>query len=159
MTKYDPPVYETYLTRTPLQLLLGVGWKRIVMLRVDQDGVTLGGTPKQTALVPWQDITSVVLWRRYLRDVATLGKTHSLVPTDDWTDFVGLRRRPGAPPLPGPNSKLSAEQTAKLARHIDHDLFLASRAIRLWKLDSERLQAAVAAFSPRVPVHDERHAR
>ncbi|MGW5690186.1 hypothetical protein ACWEWX_04235 [Streptomyces asiaticus] len=159
MSLMDPPVYEAYLTRTPLQLLLGVGWKRVLMLRVDQAGVTLGGIPKHTAFVPWQDITSVVIWRRYLRDVTVLGDARLFTPKSEWTDFIGVRRHPGAQPLPGTNSKLRPEQTSKLARHIEHDLFLASRAIRLWRLDPERLRAAVSCFSPNTPVHDERHLR
>ncbi|GAA0571533.1 hypothetical protein GCM10010390_88360 [Streptomyces mordarskii] len=159
MSNWEPPVYETYLTRTPVQLLFGVGWKRLLMLRVEHAGVILGGTPKQTAFVPWQDITAVVIWRRYLRDVTTLGQLRLFTPSDEWIDFVGVRRHPGAPPLPGPNSKLRPEQTAKLARHIDHDLFLASRAIRLWRFDLERLRSAVGAFAPHIPVRDERHLR
>ncbi|MFC8389359.1 hypothetical protein [Streptomyces sp. NPDC057238] len=68
--------------------------------------------------------------------------------------YVGLRRRPGAPVLPGPNASLSRDQTTRLAPHIDHDLFLASRHINLWTLDRERLVNALRAFAPQVSLEE-----
>ncbi|GAA2082108.1 hypothetical protein GCM10009801_41600 [Streptomyces albiaxialis] len=143
MTDARPAPYEAYFTRTPLQLFSGAGWKRLVAFRVDGAGVLLGGAPAryeaQTAFVPWEDITSVVLWQ-----LATAGTpmTH-----------VGVERRAGAPPLPGQNSHLGPERTAALAAHVEHELFLASRPVNLWRLDPRRLQDAVDAFAPHVPVY------
>ncbi|GGO41583.1 MULTISPECIES: hypothetical protein [Streptomyces] len=135
--------YEEHFTRTPVQLVTGGGWKRLVAFRVDAEGVLLGGAPArhaaQSAFVSWADITSLVLWRQQ-----TAGEP---------IDYVGVRRRPGAPLLAGMNSGLSPERTAKLAPHVEHELFLASRPVNLWKLDPVRLQAAVATFAPQVPVH------
>ncbi|WKX70979.1 hypothetical protein [Streptomyces sp. XD-27] len=143
MSDVNHPVYEEYFTRSPFQLLGGAGWKRLVAFRVDETGVTLGGAParykSQTAFVPWQDIEAVVLWQH---------ETAGLSPMS----YVGVRRRPGAPPLPGPNRNLGPQQTARLAPHVEHELFLASRAINLWRIDPGRLVLSVQAFAPGMPV-------
>jgi hypothetical protein len=150
---YDPPmpanllpVYEARFTWTPFQLLSGAWTKRLVAFRVDEQGVTLGGAPakyqRQTAFVPWQDIQSVVLWQQHL----TAG-----APT---MNYVGLRRRAGAPPLPGQNAGLEPAQSTRLAPHVDHEVFLASRHINLWFLDRDRLADAVGAFAPGVSVEE-----
>ncbi|MET9255825.1 hypothetical protein [Streptomyces sp. NPDC003717] len=143
---HHPPVYEARYTWTPFQLLSGVWTGRLVAFRVDERGVTLGGAPakykSQTAFVPWQDIEAVVLWQQHL----TVG-----APT---MHYVGVRRRPGAPPLPGQNSSLDRQQTSRLAGHVDHEVFLASRHINLWSLDRARLTEAVGALAPGVPVEE-----
>lgn len=137
------PVYEVHYTWSPFQLLSGAWSRRLVAFRVDDQGVTLGGAParheKQTAFVPWSDIAAVVMWQQKIADLKNL-------------NYVGVRRRAGAPDLPGPNASLSRERTDRLAPHIDHDLFRASRPINLWRLDRERLVSAVRAFAPHVPV-------
>ncbi len=134
--------YEAYFTRTPFQLLGGAGWRRLVAFRVDSTGVLLGGAPAryeaQTAFVPWEDIASVVVWQQRMAGPSM--------------DYVGVHRHPGAPPLPGMNSRLRPDQTADLAPHVDHQLFLASRPVNLWRLDPERLQIAVDTFAPGTPV-------
>ncbi|MEU9352422.1 hypothetical protein AB0D65_15785 [Streptomyces griseoloalbus] len=135
-------VYEAYFTRSLFQLLSGAGWKRLVAFRVDGEGVLLGGAPAryeaQTAFVPWGDITSVVVWQQRMAGPSM--------------DYIGVQRRAGAPPLPGMNSKLRPDQTAKLAPHVEHELFLASRPINRWHLDPQGLQAAVDTFAPGIPV-------
>jgi hypothetical protein len=135
-------VYEEYFTRSLLQLLSGAGWKRLAAFRVDGEGVLLGGAPAryeaQTAFVPWGDITSVVVWQQ-----RTAGPS---------MDYIGIQRRAGAPALPGANAELRPDQTAKLAPHVEHELFLASRPINLWRLDPQELQAAIDAFAPGLPV-------
>lgn len=142
MADPHPAVYEAQFTRTPVQLLSGAGWKRLVAFRVDDTGVLLGGAPAryaaQTAFVPWPDVTSVVVWQQRMAGPAMT--------------YVGVNRRPGAPPLPGQNSGLSPDRTTALAPHVEHELFLASRPVNLWHLDLERLQGAVEAFSPGTPV-------
>jgi hypothetical protein len=149
MADTTSPVNEAYFVRTPFQLLGGMKWKKLVALRVDGDGVLLGGAParceRQRAFVPWSDITSVVLWHQR---TAGNGINH-----------IGVQRRPGAPALPGMNSGLSREKASALAPHVDYELFLASRPINFWRLDPERLQAAVDAFAPDVPVlvHSQGH--
>jgi hypothetical protein len=141
----ESSVYEVRYPWTPFQLLGGAWTGRLVAFRVDDRGVTLGGAPArhagQTAFVPWHDVSAVVLWQQ---------ETAALTPMR----YVGLRRRPGAPALPGPNASLSRDRTARLAPHIDHDLFLASRHINLWTLDRERLVNALRAFAPQVPLEE-----
>ncbi|MEL3948943.1 MULTISPECIES: hypothetical protein [Streptomyces] len=143
MIDSDSRVYEATFTRTPLQLLSGAGWKKqLTALRVDSEGVLLGGAPakyeKQKAFVPWADITSVVVWHQR---TAGQGISH-----------IGLHRRSGAPHLPGPNSEMTPQSAARVAPHVAYELLLASRPINLWHLDPQRLQAAVDAFAPDVPV-------
>lgn len=143
MIDNDPRVYEAAFTRTPVQLLSGAGWrKQLIALRVDSEGVLLGGAPakheKHKAFAPWADITSVVVWHQ-----RTAGQG---------IDHIGLNRRPGAPPLPGPNSKMTQSAAERVAPHVEYELLLASRPINLWRLDPERLLAAVDSFAPGVPV-------
>ncbi|NBE50766.1 hypothetical protein [Streptomyces boluensis] len=142
MADLHPAVYEAYFTRTPFQLLGGAGWKRLIAFRVDGTGVLLGGAPArykaQTAFVPWEDVTSVVVWQQRMAGPSM--------------DYVGVHRRPGAPRLAGMNSALGPDKTAELAPHVEHELFLASRPVNLWRLDLERLQRAVDTFAPHVPV-------
>ncbi|WP_225891432.1 hypothetical protein [Streptomyces dioscori] len=107
--------------------------------------MTLGGAParyaSQTAFVPWGDVEAVVLWQQ---------ETSAPTPMR----YVGLRRRAGAPALPGPNSALTRERTGRLAGHVDHEVFLASRHINLWTLDRERLAEALRTFAPTVAVEE-----
>ncbi|MET9362932.1 hypothetical protein ABZX93_18705 [Streptomyces sp. NPDC006632] len=142
MNDENAPVYEAHFRRTPFQLLGGHKWKRLVAFRVDADGVLLGGAParyeSQLAFVPWQDITAMVVWRQL---TAGNGINH-----------IGVQRKAGAPPLPGMNSRMSRERAATLVPHVDYELLKASRPINFWRLDPERLQAAVDAFAPHVPV-------
>ena len=142
MTDANSHVYEAHFVRTPFQLLSGLKWKKLVAFRVDEEGVLLGGAPAryeaQLAHVPWGDITSVVVWHQ-----RTAG---------NGINYIGVQRKPGAPALRGMNSRVSRETAAMLAPHVYYELFLASRPINLWRLDPERLQAAVDAFAPHVPV-------
>ena len=142
MTDANSHVYEAHFVRTPFQLLSGLKWKKLVAFRVDEEGVLLGGAPAryeaQLAHDPWGDITSVVVWHQ-----RTAG---------NGINYIGVQRKPGAPALRGMNSRVSRETAAMLAPHVDYELFLASRPINLWRLDPERLQAAVDAFAPHVPV-------
>lgn len=142
MTDANPPVYEAHFVRTPFQLLGGMKWKKLVALRVDGEGVLLGGAParyeRQLAFVPWSDVTSIVVWR-----LRTAG---------NGMNYIGVQRKPGAPALPGMNSGVSRDKAETLAPHVDYELFLASRPINFWRLNPERLQAAVDAFAPQVPV-------
>ncbi|MGY0070607.1 hypothetical protein ACWZEH_28280 [Streptomyces sp. QTS137] len=138
--------------RVPGLPLFGVGGLFItyvalsgkVAFRVDETGVLLGGSPARyratTAHVPWGDITGVVLWRQ------TAGR--SSVPC------VGVTRREGAPALSGdgPGARAVLEHLVPVLA----DVATASRAVTGWRLDRDRLRAAVAHFAPGLPVHDHR---
>ncbi|MFD4759309.1 hypothetical protein ACFWOJ_10520 [Streptomyces sp. NPDC058439] len=112
--------------------------------RVDETGVLLGGSPARyratTAHVPWQDITAIVLWRQ---------QSAANIP------WVGVARRPGAAPLPGPGQGRFAQATAQaFVPGVPADVVLASRTVAGWRLDRTRLAAAVDRFAPGVPVVD-----
>lgn len=158
MAEAQFPVYETYFTRTPFQLLSGAGWNRLPALRMDEAGVTLGGAPgqyrKQTAFAPWPHITAVILWQWHMLDHAP-----RLVTDDQTRDYVGLRRHPGAPHLPGAWRNISPKRAAKYYPHVEWDVVRASRPVVLWRLDTGLLRAAVSAFAPHVPIYDIRHLR
>lgn len=137
------PVYEEHFTRTPLNLLGGHGWKRLMAFRVDQYGITLGGMPlqyrRQTAVVPWAEIEAVVLWGQ---------KTAQLRPIR----CVGVKCRPGSAALPGPNQNLKPETAARVAPHIEYEVVRDSRTMVLWHIDPDRLTTALRAFAPGVPL-------
>ncbi|MFG2598021.1 hypothetical protein [Streptomyces sp. NPDC048462] len=115
---------------------------RKVAFRVDETGVLLGGSPARyratTNHVPWADITGVVLWSQ------TVGGAS--------LPYVGLARRKGAPPLFGDGPTARAVVGAFVP--VSADVVMASRAAQGWRLDRERLAAAVAHFAPGVPVNE-----
>lgn len=114
-----------------------------VALRVDETGVLLGGNPalrRSGAIhVPWQDITAVVLWRHYSADSVL---------------FIGLARHKDAPAvpggIPGPVGRVAMRTlVSRFPAGVD-----IARPESGWRLDRERLGAAVARFAPGVPVVD-----
>jgi hypothetical protein len=120
---------------------------RRVALRVDASGVTLGGSPGRhgatTVLIPWADIREIVLWRQPM-------------PYGRSMRYVGVARRKGARPLAGPRGQRAGKVTARaLAPGVSGDTLLASRAVNLWRLDTDRMAAAVAHFAPGVRVIDQ----
>jgi hypothetical protein len=124
---------------------LGVICTRRVAFRVDASGVTLGGTPPRyrsgTRVVPWADIKQVVLWEQPL-------------PYGRSMRHVGLVRRKGAPPLAGRRGQRLGRATARalVPDHVSGDTLLASRAVNSWRLDADRLIAAVKHFAPGVKI-------
>jgi hypothetical protein len=119
---------------------------RRVALRVDASGVTLGGSPGRyrstTRLIPWADISAVVLWRQPM-------------PYGRSVRYVGVARRKGAQPLAGRRGRRAGRVTARaLTPGVSGDTLLASRAVNLWHLDAHRLAASVAHFAPGVRVVD-----
>ncbi|MEU5344111.1 hypothetical protein AB0H18_25275 [Streptomyces sp. NPDC020766] len=113
---------------------------RKVALRVDETGVLLGGSPARyratTTHVPWGDITGFVFWRQAASGTSVL--------------YVGVTRRKGAPALPG--SGPVARAALKRLVPVPPDVAMSSRAVNGWRLDKERLTAAVAHFAPGTPV-------
>ena len=119
---------------------------RRVALRVDASGVTLGGSPGRygatTVLIPWADIREIVLWRQPM-------------PYGRSVRYVGVARRKGTRPLAGRRGQRAAKATARaLTPGVSGDTLLASRAVNLWHLDTQRMAAAVAHFAPGVRVID-----
>ncbi|MFC4114305.1 hypothetical protein [Nonomuraea zeae] len=115
---------------------------RKVAFRVDETGVLLGGSPIRysatTAHVPWEDITGFVLWRQAVPGASL--------------PYVGVTRREGAPALPGDGPKARA-----ILEHlvpVPADIAMSSRAVNGWRIDKDRLVAAVSHFAPDIPVRD-----
>jgi hypothetical protein len=124
---------------------------RKIAFRVDQSGITLGGSPfryrSSTRFFPWGDITKIVIWQR---DVPfTLWR---------WTLFsvtfryIGLQRRPGAPPVAGDGSG-----------RLDRPAFTApvvgiaagaARKVTAWRVSADQLSAPVAAYAHNVAVEE-----
>ncbi|MER7759214.1 hypothetical protein [Streptomyces sp. NPDC097619] len=115
---------------------------RRVAFRVDAVGVLLGGSPARyaatSALVPWADVTGLVLWRQ--------DAVGAKLP------YVGVTRRPGSPALPGDGPKARAVLAALVP--VSADVAMSSRAVSGWRLDERRLAAAVEHFAPGTPVRD-----
>ncbi|MFC7479653.1 hypothetical protein ACFQX7_05910 [Luedemannella flava] len=119
---------------------------RRVALRVDAAGVTLGVTPpwpaSHTAVVPWEDIKEILVWTQ---DAGRAKVT-----------YVGLRRRPGSPPLPGSaRSGWLKRLNSAFAPGVSPDVVADSRPATFWPLHVPTLRAAVHQFAPTVPVTDQ----
>ena len=120
---------------------------RRIALAVTAEGITLGQMPPwpagRSAFVPWSDIETVVLWRQHLARGNTM-------------QYVGVVRRPGAPPLPGSakSPKLRRLNKAFVPAHLSEDLVADSRQVAFWRLNKKRLSAAVHHFRPDVPVEE-----
>ncbi|MCT9007377.1 hypothetical protein [Streptomyces rhizosphaerihabitans] len=121
---------------------------RKVALRVDENGVTLGGSPLpvgyKTDVVPWTDIISVVLWTQHVG--------RKKMP------YIGLQRKQGSPQLPGqPYGPHRQRMYETLIPHVSPEIVHASRPVNLWNLDRARLESAVETFAPQVEVVDISH--
>jgi hypothetical protein len=116
-------------------------------VRVDQAGVTLCSSPlyprSTTRLFPWEDIATVIIWAGTLS-----GRINRL-------EYVGVERRPGAPPLTGRFTGWSTQSAASLeSPGIPPETAVTRAATNGWVLDHGRLAAAVAHFAPGVRMVD-----
>ncbi|HUZ39170.1 MAG TPA: hypothetical protein VMV17_22845 [Streptosporangiaceae bacterium] len=127
-----------------LAVLWGVLQRRVA-LRVDAAGVTLGGSSLRyrgsTAVVPWADIVTVLLWQQVL-------------PTGTLMPYVGLIRRRGAAPLAGSAGRGGQAAAGGLVPDIPADTMTVSRAVNGWQLSRRGLASAVTGFAPNVLVVD-----
>jgi len=114
--------------------------KRQIALRVDADGILLGGYPlgyaRTTALVPWSDIVGVELWVQRAGSMA----------------FVGLHRTEGAPPLPTATPTPAVARASERPAGMCVELLNASRPVHLWQLDTQRLLNTIARHAPHVVI-------
>ncbi|MGA5451997.1 hypothetical protein ACPCVO_35725 [Streptomyces umbrinus] len=123
-------------------LMAYMALSRKVAFRVDETGVLLGGNPARyratTAHVPWGDITGFVFWRQAVGGTSVF--------------YVGVTRRIGAPALPGEGP--AARSAVQRLVPVPPGVAMSSRAVNGWRLDKDRLAAAVAQFAPGTPVQD-----
>ncbi|GAB2533665.1 hypothetical protein [Nocardia heshunensis] len=127
-------------------LQLATVLSRKVALRADASGITLGGQLLRyraaTKHVPWSEVEAIVLWRQY---------SASNIP------WLGVLRRADAPPLYTPKSESGrAVQSAAsaLSGAPDRRLLQCAKNISGWKVDLDRLTAALATIAPHVPTAD-----
>jgi hypothetical protein len=128
-------------------MMAAVSLRRPIAVRVDQAGVTLCAAPlfprNTTRLFPWEDIARVIIWRGPFS-----GRVNRL-------EFVGVERRPGAPPLTGKFIGQRSQSAARLeAPGIPSEAAVTRAATNGWALDHGRLTAAVTQFGPGVSVVD-----
>jgi hypothetical protein len=118
--------------------------RRPVAFCADHAGITLGaagnpGSPQRLlghrpgVLVPWADVEQIILYTGYQ------GGAGDPVPC------LGVRRREGAPALPSGNEQAPFCPVPGVAAG-------ATRPIKGWRLDRERLAAITAAVAPGVPI-------
>jgi hypothetical protein len=114
--------------------------RRPVAFRADHTGITLGSAGKPDSprrllghrpavFVPWADAEQIVLYTGYQ------GGAGSPVPC------LGIRRREGAPALPSGNEQAPFCPVPGVAAG-------ATRPVKGWRLDRERLAAMTAAVAP-----------
>ncbi len=128
-------------------MLVAASLRRAVAVRVDQAGVTLCASPlfpkSTTRLFPWEDVATVIIWRGPFS-----GRVNRL-------EFVGVERRPGAPPLSGKFIGRRAQSAARLeAPGIPPEAAVTRAATNGWVLDHGKLTAAVGHFAPAVRMVD-----
>ncbi len=116
---------------------------RRVALRVDGRGMTFGDSREpREEFVPWADILAVVVW----------SKPVGLSP---WV-YLGVVRRPGAPPL----ALLAQRQVTGVELAIAGQQLMAdSQQVHLYRLDTPKLADAVARFAPGVAFATDRLTR
>ncbi|MFC5645211.1 hypothetical protein [Kitasatospora cinereorecta] len=111
-----------------------------VALRVDAEGVLLGGYPlryeRGCARVPWNEITAVELW----------------VQATGGMPYVGVHRLTGAPALPSGTENPTAIRAAERAAGRPWELITASRPVHLWQLDTQLLLETIGRHAPNVVI-------
>jgi hypothetical protein len=127
--------------------LAAVSLRRAPAIRVDQAGITLCSSPlfpkTTTRLFLWDDVTAVIIWRGPFS-----GRINRL-------EFVGVQRRPGAPPLSGKFIGRRSRSAARLeAPGIPPETAVTRAATNGWVLDHGKLTAAVDYFAPGVRLVD-----
>jgi hypothetical protein len=109
---------------------------RSVALRADHAGVTLGSErllPRRPAVfISWADVEKIILYAGY-------------ASSGNQVQCIGIQRREGAPALPYGNEQAPWCPVPGVAAG-------ATRRIKNWRLDRERLAAVTAAVAPGIPV-------
>ena len=115
--------------------VLALAWRPVALL-ADHAGITLGSErllPRSPVVViPWADVQQIILYS---------GHTSS----GDQVPYIGVQRPEGAPALPYGNEQSPWCPVPGVAAG-------ATRRIKRWQLDRERLAAVTAAVAPGIPV-------
>jgi hypothetical protein len=122
---------------------------RPVAFRADHAGITLGSDrllPRRPAVfIPWADVERIVLYPG--RKAAGFG---DYLWASGEVEYIGVQRRDGAPALARGNKQAPWYPVPGVAAG-------ATRPIKNWRLDRERLAAVTAAVAPDIPVIDARN--
>jgi hypothetical protein len=122
---------------------------RPVAFRADHAGITLGSDrllPRRPAVfIPWADVERIVLYPG--RKAAGFG---DYLWASGEVEYIGVQRRDGAPALARGNKQAPRCPVLGVAAG-------ATRPIKNWRLDRERLAAVTAAVAPDIPVIDARN--
>ena len=122
---------------------------RPVAFRADHAGITLGSDrllPRRSAVfIPWADVERIVLYPG--RKAAGFG---DYLWASGEVEYIGVQRRDGAPALARGNKQAPWCPVPGVASG-------ATRPIKNWRLDRERLAAVTAAVAPDIPVIDARN--
>ncbi|MEU5994831.1 hypothetical protein ABZ806_38135 [Spirillospora sp. NPDC047418] len=123
-------------------VFLAMTFSRKVAFRADAEGIMVAGGPfryrASLLSVPWTDVKAVVLWKQ------SAGQS---IP------YVGVLRhedRPAGKPV----GKAGRLLYGAVAGHVPAEVAKASRQVNGWRLDRDRLAAAVAHFAPDVEIID-----
>jgi hypothetical protein len=120
-----------------------------VAFRADHAGITLGSgrqLPHRPAVfIPWADVEKIILYPG--RKAAGFG---DYIWASAEVECTGVLRREGAPALPHGNEQAPGCPVPGVAAG-------ATRRIKNWRLDRERLAAVTAAAAPGIPVIDARN--
>jgi hypothetical protein len=112
-----------------------------VAFRADHAGITLGSDrllPHRPAVfIPWTDVEKIILYPGY-------------TSSGDQAQCIGVQRRDGAPALPHGNEQAPWCPVPGVAAG-------ATRQIKRWQLDRDRLAAVTAAVAPGIAVIEARN--
>jgi hypothetical protein len=130
-----------------LALWIAVVLTRRIALAVTDAGITLAMAPpwsRRTGSARWSDIEAIILWRQQAGR-ATMR-------------YIGVQLRPGAPPLAGSarNSTLRRLNRSFSGTSLSEAVVNDSRPMSFWRIDKDRLAAAVARYAPHVRLIDNR---
>lgn len=103
-------------------------------VRVDARGITLDGP--RAIEVPWHDLVVIAAF------------------TGGSMRYLGLQRRPGAPPLAGAPGAATRAVNRMMIPGVPAEVVDTSLPVNGWRLDLRRMAAAVAAHAPHVVVAD-----
>ena len=122
---------------------------RPAAFRADHAGITLGSDrllPRRPAVfIPWADVERIVLYPG--RKAAGFG---DYLWASGEVEYIGVQRRDGAPVLARGNKQAPWCSVPGVAAG-------ATRPIKNWRLDRERLAAVTAAVAPDIPVIEARN--
>jgi len=122
---------------------------RPVAFRADHAGITLGSDrllPRRPAVfIPWADVERIILYPG--RKAAGFG---DYLWASGEVEYIGVQSRDGAPALARGNKQAPWCPVPGVAAG-------ATRPIKNWRLDRERLAAVTAAVAPDIPVIDARN--